>query len=77
VGGRAQVTTRYQFINLRGEPGLGTEPIGQLANGTIVEILEGPEEADDLRWWRVEDDEGNTGWAAERVPGEVLLTPIQ
>jgi len=77
VGGRAQVTTRFQYINLREEPGLGTEPIGQLANGTSVEILEGPEEADDLRWWKVEDDEGNTGWAAERVAGEVLLTPIQ
>lgn len=77
VGGRAQVTTRYQFVNLRQEPGLGAETIGQLANGTIVSILEGPEEADDLRWWRVEDDQGNTGWAAERVAGEVLLTPIQ
>jgi uncharacterized protein YgiM (DUF1202 family) len=77
VGGRAQVTTRYQFVNLRQEPGLGTEPIGQLANGTIVRILEGPEEVDDIRWWKVEDDEENTGWVAERVAGEVLLTPIQ
>jgi uncharacterized protein YgiM (DUF1202 family) len=77
VGGRAQVTTRYQFVNLRQDPGLGGEAIGQLANGTIVRVLEGPEEADGLRWWKVEDDEGNTGWAAERVAGEVLLTPIQ
>jgi hypothetical protein len=76
VGGRAQVTTRYQFVNLRPEPGLGKEPIGQLQNGTIVTILEGPEEADGFRWWKVDDGQGNIGWAAERVAGEVLLTPL-
>jgi uncharacterized protein YgiM (DUF1202 family) len=76
VGERAQITTRYQFINLRSGPGLGAETIGQLGNGTVVTIIEGPEEANDLRWWRVDDGEGNVGWAAERVGGEVLLVPI-
>ncbi len=76
VGGRAQVSTRYQFINLRQDPGLAGETIGQLANGMVVNILEGPEVLDDLRWWKVEDDAGNVGWAAERVPGEVLLVPL-
>ncbi len=76
VGGRARVTTQYQFINLRQDPGLAGENIGQLADGTIVNILEGPETIDDLRWWKIEDDAGNVGWAAERVPGEVLLVPV-
>lgn len=76
VGGQAEVTTKYQFINLRKEPGLGAETIGQLEDGTIVTILEGPEDADDLRWWKVDDGQGNIGWAAERVVGEVLLAPI-
>ena len=76
VGGRAEVTTRFQFVNLRTDPGLDAEIVGQLENGTIVTILDGPEEADDLRWWQVEDGEGNGGWAAERVVGEVLLVPI-
>lgn len=76
VGGRAQVTTKYQFINLRAEPGLGTETIGQLQDGTVVTILEGPEEVDGLRWWKVDDGQGNIGWAAERVAEEVLLVPI-
>ena len=77
VGGRAQVTTKYQFINLRAEAGLGAETVGKLDNGTIVTILEGPEEADGLRWWKVQDGQGNSGWAAERVDAEVLLVPIQ
>lgn len=77
VGGRAQVTTKYQFINLRAEAGLGAETVGKLDNGTIVTILEGPEEADGLRWWKVQDGQGNSGWAAERVGAEVLLVPTQ
>jgi uncharacterized protein YgiM (DUF1202 family) len=76
VGGRARVTTQYQYINLRGGPGLGAEAIGKLQDGTVVTILEGPEEADGLRWWKVDDGQLNTGWAAERVAGEVLLVPI-
>ena len=76
IGGRAQVSTQYQFINLRDAAGLGTETIGQLANGTTVTILEGPEEMDGLRWWKVDDGQGNVGWAAERIGAEVLLVPI-
>jgi hypothetical protein len=76
VGGRAQVMTRFEFINLRSAPGLASETIGQLDDGTIVTILDGPEEADDIRWWQVEDEEGNVGWAAERVASEVFLVPI-
>jgi hypothetical protein len=62
---------------LRAAPGLGAETIGQLQNGTIVEILEGPEELEDIIWWKVDDGQGSVGWAAERVVGEVLLVPIQ
>ena len=76
VGGRAQVTTRYEFVNLRKEPGLDAETVGQLPNGTIVTILEGPEEADAIRWWKVDAGEGNVGWAAERVGPEVFLVPV-
>jgi hypothetical protein len=76
VGGRAQVTTQYQFINLRDGPGLGSETISQLANGTVVTILEGPEESDGYTWWKVDDGQGNVGWAAERTAAEVLLSPV-
>jgi uncharacterized protein YgiM (DUF1202 family) len=77
VGGRAQVATRYQFVNLRAEPGLDAETITQLQDGTVVTVLEGPEEADRLSWWKVDDGQGNVGWAAERTGQEVLLVPIQ
>ncbi len=76
VGGRARVTTRYQFINLRADPGLGGEAIAQLSDGTVVTILEGPQQADNLVWWKVDDGQGHVGWAAERVGVEVLLVPL-
>jgi uncharacterized protein YgiM (DUF1202 family) len=76
IGGRVRVTTRYEFVNLRSGPGLGAETIGQLADATIASVLEGPEEADDITWWKVDDGQGNTGWAAERVGKEVLLVPV-
>jgi hypothetical protein len=76
VGGQARVTTKYQYVNLRAEPGLSAETIAQLADGTIVTTLEGPEEADDIRWWKVDDGQGNIGWVAERVGNEVFLVPI-
>lgn len=76
VGGRAQVTTQYQFVNLRDAAGLSAETIGQLQDGTLVTILEGPEEADNIRWWKVDDGQGNVGWVAERAGTEVLLVPV-
>jgi hypothetical protein len=75
VGASVRVTTKYQFINLRNAPGLTGEIIGQLQDGTIVTILEGPDEADGFSWWKVEDSEDNIGWAAERSVEEVWLVP--
>ena len=71
-----RVTTRYEYVNLRSGPGLGAESIGQLTDGTVATVLEGPEEADAITWWKLDDGQGNTGWAAERVGTEVLLVPV-
>lgn len=76
IGGRVRVTTKYEFVNLRSGPGLDAETIGQLADATVATVLEGPEESDALQWWKVDDGQGNTGWAAERVGTEVLLVPV-
>jgi hypothetical protein len=77
VGGRVRINVpEYGYLNLRDAPGLASETIGQLDDGAIVEVIEGPEEIDGFVWWKVEDDEGQVGWAAERRGTEVWMIPV-
>lgn len=78
VGGRVRINVpEYGYLNLRQDPGLGGEAIGQLEDGTIVKVVDGPQEVDDLTWWKVENDEGLVGWAAERRGNEVWMIPVE
>jgi len=36
-----------------------------LEDGDVLTVLDGPEEANGYRWWRLEDEEGTVGWAAD------------
>ena len=48
-----------------------TATLKTVADGTRLLILEGPRDADELRWWRLQDrSDGAEGWAAE-----TYLTP--
>ncbi len=68
-------------VNLRRTPGYVNKPdddvLVELPYGAAVEVVEGPEEADGLLWWRVVyvDPEGQRleGWVAERVGDRDLL----
>lgn len=42
-------------LSVRAEPSLEAEEIDCLLDGTTVTVLEGPTEADDLSWYRLED----------------------
>jgi pSer/pThr/pTyr-binding forkhead associated (FHA) protein len=54
-------------LRVRTQPSLAAtnEPIGQLCDGQVVTITEGPTEADGWKWWGVDDGAGLKGWAAE------------
>ena len=55
VGRPAWVATGTEGLNLRARaaPALASEQVGSLANGTQVEVLQGPVAADGLPWYRV------------------------
>ncbi len=54
-----------QGLSFRKAPGLQTERIRFLPEGTIMRVIGGPEEADGLTWWQLEDPRtGEQGWAA-------------
>lgn len=45
-------------------PGTKTQITARLGPGKQVRVLEGPQQADGLDWWRVEMETGGGGWAA-------------
>ncbi|GAB4197266.1 MAG: SH3 domain-containing protein [Roseiflexaceae bacterium] len=77
AGGRAVVTNlEGQSLNARVEPRLKARVQTRLANGDEVQVLEGPVQADDFTWWRIESPKGS-GWSAERAKdGTVWIQPL-
>jgi len=71
IGGGAIVAGTGSALRLRSDPGLQATTLKTVSDGARLKILEGPRDADNLRWWRLQDpSDGAEGWAAERY-----LTP--
>ncbi len=52
-------------LSFRRAPGLQAERIRFLPEGTVMRVIGGPQEADGLTWWQLEDPQtGEQGWAA-------------
>jgi hypothetical protein len=71
-GGRAEVVFAGG-VNLRAAPSLNAEIIGGLELGEQVAVLEGPQLAEDLTWWRVRNQVNREGWAAQSFETNVYL----
>jgi hypothetical protein len=64
-GGQVVVKgTDGQQLRLRAGPALNQETLRIVEEGAILKVLEGPEAADGFQWWKVQTDDGVTGWAA-------------
>jgi hypothetical protein len=71
VGGSVIVAGTGSALRLRSDPGLQSTTLKTVSDGVRLKILEGPRDADELRWWRLQDpSDGAEGWAAEK-----FLTP--
>jgi hypothetical protein len=62
-------------LNLRDQASTAGNLLVQLDTGGIVTVLEGPVQADNFTWWRVQDSTGRTGWVAQGDAETVWLTP--
>jgi len=69
IGQPALVHTPADTLNLREAPGLASRRITEMSNETRVVIIGGPQQADNLNWWRVRLEDGTVGWAADKVQG--------
>jgi hypothetical protein len=73
------------IVNLRRSPGYRNKPVSdvlaQLPLGAMMEINDGPQSMDDLRWWRVDLIQNNrriNGWLADTaINGTPLLEKIE
>jgi hypothetical protein len=62
-------------LNLRETPSTGATLVTRLGAGQRVTVTEGPVSADDYVWWRVDDGQGNVGWAAQGDDSGDWLSP--
>ncbi len=62
-------------LRIRSEPGLDSNKIGLLAEGTEMDIIGGPECTDSLLWWNVKTKDGIIGWVAEGSNGDYMIEP--
>ncbi len=68
--------TQGAALRARSKPGLKEVTITRYREGQTVHVLEGPQVADNLEWWRVEA-EGQSGWAAAAYLKPVAPPPPQ
>ncbi len=59
-------------LNIRSTPGLGSNVVGQQTPDSQGEIKEGPVQANNYTWWRVDYNYGVDGWSAEAYLALVL-----
>jgi hypothetical protein len=82
VGDAVRVNTGGKNLNLRSQPSTSSAVIASLPNGTLLEVIGGPESGSGLQWWQVKGAAG-TGWAAaqfleqagEAVEGSPSMEP--
>ncbi|NJN83077.1 MAG: SH3 domain-containing protein [Caldilineaceae bacterium] len=74
VGQPARVTAPAG-LNLRDNATSSGRLILQLGTGVLVNIVEGPVSAEDFTWWKLDDRQGNIGWAADGDGETEWLSP--
>lgn len=75
VGGQAQIfTTGGDRANMRGFAGINADIVDRLANGVIVNIINGPASNDGFLWWQVQAGTSR-GWVVESADGVRVLQP--
>jgi hypothetical protein len=67
IGSQTKVVgTGGAGLNVRSGAGTGNARIKTLPDGTVVEVIGGPKEADGFTWWQIRDQAGVTGWVVAK-----------
>lgn len=75
AAGQPARVTAPAGLNMRDAAATSGALLLQLSTNQRVTVLEGPVDADNFRWWRVDDGMGNVGWVAESDGATTWLSP--
>jgi hypothetical protein len=63
-------------LKVRESPSSAAKILGELDKDTQVTIVDGPQEANGITWWKVDNGTGLVGWSAEGLGGVKYLVPV-
>jgi len=75
AAGQPARVTAPNGVNMRETASTAGTLIIQLGTGQLVTVLEGPTQADQFTWWRIDDGTGRTGWVVDGDGETVWLSP--
>ena len=74
---RAQVTPPEGLkLKVRDAASTTGKVLGELDKDALVAIVDGPTDANGIKWWKVDAGNNLVGWAAEGVGGVKYLQPV-
>ncbi|HEX9109443.1 MAG TPA: hypothetical protein VF832_19515, partial [Longimicrobiales bacterium] len=74
--GKNAVVTAADGVQARDNPGSGGHVVTTFANGTALQVQDGPQCKGGVYWWNASDNQ-NSGWVPESGGGGYLLKPSQ
>jgi hypothetical protein len=76
IGGKATIaTSNGDSLNVRSDAGTIYEIRAKARPGTVVDVVDGPRDADGFTWWYIELPDGRAGWAVASADGNQTLVP--
>jgi len=63
-------------LKVRDKPSTAGAVLGELDKDAQVTIVDGPQEASGITWWKVDNGAGLVGWSAEGLGGVKYLVPV-
>lgn len=73
-GGKARVAAGGG-LNVREQPSAKGKQMGRLNTNAVVTLVEGPTQADNYTWWKVDNGAGVVGWVAAGPDNDPWLVP--
>jgi len=63
-------------LKVRDQASTAGKVLGELDRDAEVAIVDGPTEANGIKWWKVDDRKGLVGWSAEGFGADTYLLPV-